>query len=135
MNCIIGVSFEKKAYVLDVQEEPELQNTGVDIINWLRMDKTSFVSEIFKFQKFGLIKKVLDQELIPANKLITDVSFNVISITELQEDIDSVDYVYIYNTEHDLLFIKTPEIPEVIALDYNSEKDVLLYFEENGVDV
>lgn len=134
MSCIIGVSFKDKAFILDVEKEVSLDETGSAIIHWLNRDKTSFVSEIFKFQKEGTVKTVLLDKIIPSENIELDIEFNEISILELERNINSVEFVYIYNVDNDLLMIKTPELPELLALTYNCLDDVELYFEEHNLE-
>ena len=134
MNCIVGVSFGNKAYVLDVREEFELNNVGSSIIKWLQNDKTSFVSEIFKYQKYGVVTTIFDDKIIPAKIKSLEPIFNEINLTDLQKDINFSDYVYIFSTKDDLLLIKTPLISELLAVDYKNQRDVMDYFEESGLE-
>lgn len=133
MNCIVGVSFGNSAYVLDVREEYELENVGFSLITWIKNDKSSFVSEVFKYQKFGIVTTIFDDRIIPAKIKSLEPIFNEVSITDLQKDINNNDYVYILSFKDDLLLVKTPIIPELIALDYKNENDVKEYFRINGV--
>lgn len=131
LNCIIGVSFKDKGYILDVMDSPEFSNTGLNIISWLRENKTSFVSEVFKYQDFGIVYSISRNSINTHHKIKPIQSeFNDISLSLLQKTIDLVDYVYIYSIIDDLLLIKTPKLSELIALDYKNQDDVNLFLEK-----
>lgn len=133
MSCIIGVSFNDKAYILDVEEEEGLEEAGLSVIKWLQRDKTAFVSEIFKFQSEGSIKAIFDDKFISSHNIEYQNDFQEVSLSALANAINLVDYVYLYLVEKDLLLIKTLIIPELIALDYKNLIDLELYFSEHDI--
>lgn len=124
--AFVGVSFSNHVVYNMVETDGEFEYTGLSIINFLNNNKNKFVSDIILSQSYDGIELLLDDQMKFGNLYDTQ-NTNIDSFADVYSvmcEKDSVDYYYIYDAVEDLLFIKTPELRDPMAVDYKNSADV-----------
>jgi len=125
-TAFVGISFSDRVIYNLVEREGEFEYTGRSIISLLRNERNYFMSKIIESQSYQSIKVILDDEII-FGEFIDKQNMNIETFHDIYSYIhenNSIDYYYIYDVLEDMLLIKEPNMPEIIAVDYKNSYDV-----------
>lgn len=124
--AFVGVSFSNHIIYNIVEEEGEFELTGLSIINYLNSDKNKFMADIMLGQSHDCIKLLLDDHM-EYGEYQDDQNTNIITFNKLYNLMsthEEIEYYYVFDVLENLLFVKTPELIEPIAIDYKNSQDV-----------
>jgi len=126
VTAFVGVSFGNHVIYNVVEREGEFEYTGMSIIHFLKSDKNAFAARIVESQNYQSIKVILDDSVVFGERNLYADS-NIDSFTSVYNHMHTAggsDYYYIYDIIKDIIYIKTPEMSRVIAVDFHSSLDV-----------
>jgi len=142
-QAIVGVCYTNRVIFNIVDNDADFFNTGLSIIHHLKSSvksRNNFISAIIESQAYDSIKDIFDDEIIFGNFYSED-NENTDSLQDILKLVNSTDstgstdsictfkYMYIYDVDSDKLFIKLPELENVVALDYKKAKEVKAFAE------
>lgn len=131
-TAFVGVLFGKDIYYNVVGSEGEFNLTGESIICLLLESKNKFVSDIFQSQSYDWID-VIDDEGFIFGDFIGHDNENFCTFSDLMNMMYSdeiyAENFYVYDIKQDVLLVKTPQLPNPLAIDYTNESDILRFRE------
>jgi len=125
-SAFVGVAFSNQVIYNIVDKDGEFEYTGLSIIQYLKNKKNEFISKIILSQSYDGIKFIFDDE-IKFNDFYDHSNTNIESfqsVYSLMNEINSIDYFYIYDVNEDVLIVKTPDTEMALGVDYHNNEDV-----------
>lgn len=125
-SAFVGISFSTHVVYNIVEREGEFEYTGLSIIQYLKRDKNKFIAKIIESQSYESIEVILDDEIVFGDHF-DNSNTNMHSFADVYNIMggkNNVNYFYIYDMSQDVLIVKTPQLNEPIAIDYNISSDV-----------
>jgi hypothetical protein len=99
--------------------------TGLSIIQYLKINKNKFISDIILSQSYNGIKYIMDDSML-YNEFYNNNEQNVYNFNRVADMLlKEFQIIYIYDVNSDMLLLKDSE--QFIALDYTNAKDVRNY--------
>jgi len=125
-SAFVGVAFSNQVIYNIVDKDGEFEYTGLSIIQYLKNKKNEFISKIILSQSYDGIKFIFDDEM-KFNDFYDHSNTNIESfqsVYSLMNEINSIDYFYIYDVNEDVLIVKTPDTEMALGVDYHNNEDV-----------
>ena len=121
--AFVGVAFYDRVIYNVVLNDSEFKYTGLSIISLLKKHKNKFIANLIESQSYNSIKYIFD------DKMIFDEFFDITNenrekyknILNFMKEDNIYGHFYIYDLENDKLIVKTPNMDNPVALDYNDE--------------
>ena len=125
-SAFVGIAFNQNVIYNVVERDAEFIHTGMSIINFLKNDKNKFLSDIIQSQSYESIKLIFDDNIL-YGEFYDKNNSNIDSFDDvytLMIEQNNYEYFYVYDFVNDVLIVKIPEEPEIIALNYKDSYDV-----------
>ena len=128
MKAFIGVLFNTDIIFNVVKHEGEFKHTGLSIINSLKLNKNKFIADVIRSCNYECISRVYDNEFV-YSKNVKEMSNNInmdsfASFHSMMAVEEEILHFYVYDVKKDVIYIKTPELNNIVALEYLNNKDV-----------
>lgn len=124
-HALVGVLYGETLIYNILDFDTSFQLTGLSIIQYLKINKNKFLSDIILSQSYNGIKYIMDDSMIYTdfynNNEQNIYNFNRVADKLLKE----FQIIYIYDVNNDMLLLKDTD--KFIALDYTNAKDVRDY--------
>ena len=124
-HALVGVLYGETLIYNILDFDTSFQLTGLSIIQYLKINKNKFISDIILSQSYNGIKYIMDDSMI-YNDFYNNNEQNVYNFNRVADKIlKEFQIIYIYDVNSDMLLLKDSE--QFIALDYTNAKDVRNY--------
>lgn len=124
-HALVGVLYGETLIYNVLDFDTCFQLTGLSIIQYLKINKNKFISDIILSQSYNGIKYIMDDSMI-YNDFYNNNEQNIYNFNRVADKIlKEFQIIYIYDVNSDMLLLKDSE--QFIALDYTNAKDVRDY--------
>jgi hypothetical protein len=124
-HALVGVLYGETLIYNVLDFDTCFQLTGLSIIQYLKINKNKFISDIILSQSYNGIKYIMDDSML-YNEFYNNNEQNVYNFNRVADMLlKEFQIIYIYDVNSDMLLLKDSE--QFIALDYTNAKDVRNY--------
>jgi hypothetical protein len=124
-HALVGVLYGETLIYNVLDFDTCFQLTGLSIIQYLKINKNKFISDIILSQSYNGIKYIMDDSML-YNEFYNNNEQNVYNFNRVADKLlKEFQIIYIYDVNSDMLLLKDSE--QFIALDYTNAKDVRNY--------
>ena len=124
-HALVGVLYGETLIYNVLDFDTCFQLTGLSIIQYLKINKNKFISDIILSQSYNGIKYIMDDSML-YNEFYNNNEQNVYNFNRVADKLlKEFQIIYIYDVNSDMLLLKDSE--QFIALDYTNAKDVRDY--------
>lgn len=124
-HALVGVLYGETLIYNVLDFDTCFQLTGLSIIQYLKINKNKFISDIILSQSYNGIKYIMDDSML-YNEFYNNNEQNVYNFNRVADMLlKEFQIIYIYDVNSDMLLLKDSE--RFIALDYTNAKDVRNY--------
>lgn len=124
-HALVGVLYGETLIYNILDFDTSFQLTGLSIIQYLKINKNKFLSDIILSQSYNGIKYIMDDSMI-YNDFYNNNEQNIYNFNRVADKLlKEFQIIYIYDVNNDMLLLKDTD--KFIALDYTNAKDVRDY--------
>ena len=124
-HALVGVLYGETLIYNILDFDTSFQLTGLSIIQYLKINKNKFLSDIILSQSYNGIKFIMDDSMI-YNDFYNNNEQNIYNFNRVADKLlKEFQIIYIYDVNNDMLLLKDTD--KFIALDYTNAKDVRDY--------
>lgn len=126
-HALVGVLYGETLIYNILDFDTSFQLTGLSIIQYLKINKNKFLSDIILSQSYNGIKYIMDDSMI-YNDFYNNNEQNIYNFNRVADKLlKEFQIIYIYDVNNDMLLLKDTDTDKFIALDYTNAKDVRDY--------